>query len=105
MRVKKINMNSSELYMSSEFIMKGGPLGWLMGALLMSPMMKGFAYHAATGERVDEKPISDEQLANIITAKQRLPNGSDIKRFAHCRRTRIVVSVFTDHSNKFWIAT
>jgi hypothetical protein len=77
MRVKKIDANTSELFMSSDFIVKGGPLGWLMGALLMSPMMKGvfkkvmtgLAYHAATSERVDEKPLSDEQLENIITAK------------------------------------
>jgi len=60
--------------MSSDFIVKGGPLGWLMGTLLMSPMMKGvfkkvmtgLAYHAATGERVDEKALSNEVLANIV---------------------------------------
>lgn len=48
-----------------------------MGALLMSPMMKGvfkkvmtgLVYHAATGERVDEKPLSDEQFENIVTTK------------------------------------
>jgi hypothetical protein len=77
MRVKKIDSNTSEIFMSSDFIVKGGPLGWLMGALLMSPMMKGvfkkvmtgLAYHAATGERVDEKAPSNEALAKVITAK------------------------------------
>ena len=74
MRVKKIDANTSELFMSSDFIVKGGPLGWLMGTLLMSPMMKGvfkkvmsgLAYHAATGERVDEKAPSNEALAKLV---------------------------------------
>jgi len=74
MRVTAIDANTSELFMSSDFIVKGGPLGWLMGTLLMSPMMKGvfkkvmtgLAYHAATGERVDEKAPSSEQLSKVL---------------------------------------
>lgn len=74
MRVTKIDANTSEIFMSSEFIVKGGPLGWLMGTLLMSPMMKGvfktvmtgLAYHAATGKRVDDKSPANGELAKIV---------------------------------------
>ena len=74
MRVTKIDANTSELFMSSDFIVKGGPLGWLMGTLLMSPMMKGvfkkvmtgLAYHAVTGKRVDEKTSMSDELGNIV---------------------------------------
>jgi len=74
MRVKEIDANSSELYMSSDFVVKAGPLGWLLGFLVMRPMMKGvfkklmsgLAYHVVTGERVGEKLPSNEELAKII---------------------------------------
>ncbi|WDE02461.1 SRPBCC family protein [Thalassomonas actiniarum] len=74
MRVKEIDANSSELYMSSDFVVKAGPLGWLMGFLVMGPMMKGvfkklmsgLAYHAVTGERIGEKLPPNEELAKIM---------------------------------------
>lgn len=73
-KVKAINEHASELYMSSKFIVKGGPLGWLMGTLLMKPMMKGvfkkvmsgLAYYAQTSNRIDEKLPSNEQMAKIL---------------------------------------
>ncbi len=60
MGVKAIDADSSEIYMSSVFIVKAGPLGWLMGYLIMRPMMKGIfkklmsglAYYCMTGKRV-----------------------------------------------------
>lgn len=74
MRVKEIDANSSELYMSSDFVVKAGPLGWLMGVLVMRPMMKGvfkklmsgLAYHTVTGERIGEKLPPNEELAKIV---------------------------------------
>jgi len=74
MRVKEIGANSSELYMSSDFVVKAGPLGWLMGFLIMRPMMKGvfkklmsgLAYHTVTGKRIDEKLPPNEELAKIV---------------------------------------
>lgn len=74
MRVKEIDANSSELYMSSEFVVKAGPLGWLMGFLVMRPMMKGvfkklmsgLAYHTVTGERIGETLPPNEELAKIV---------------------------------------
>ncbi len=74
MRVKEIDDNSSDLYMSSDFVVKAGPLGWLMGYLIMRPVMKGvftkllsgLAYHCVTGKRVGEKLPPSEELAKII---------------------------------------
>ncbi len=74
MGVKGIDANSSEIYMSSDFVVKGGPLGWLMGFLVMRPMMKGvfkklmsgLAYHCVTGKLVGEELPPNEELAEII---------------------------------------
>ena len=74
MGVKAIDEKHSEIYMSADFVVKGGPLGWLLGFLVMRPVMKGvfkklmsgLAYHCVTGESVGEKQPSKEQLAKII---------------------------------------
>jgi hypothetical protein len=74
MRVKAIDENSSELYMSSEFIVKAGVFGWLMGLVIMKPMMKGvfkklltgLAYYTDTGIRVDSKLPAQQQLGKLI---------------------------------------
>ncbi len=74
MSVKEIDANTSEIYMSSDFIVKAGPLGWLMGQFIMRPVMKGvfnkllsgLAYHCVTGKRVGEKLPASEELASII---------------------------------------
>ncbi len=76
MKVTAIDENSSEIFMSADFVVKGGPLGWVMGQLLMRAVMKGIfkkvmtglAYHSVTGELVSEKLPSDEELAKIIIA-------------------------------------
>jgi len=73
MKVTAIDENNSEIYMSADFVVKGGPFGWLMGQLLMRPIMKGIfkkvmtglAYHSSTGELVADKLPSDKQLAVI----------------------------------------
>lgn len=74
MRVKEIDANSSKIYMSADFVVKAGPLGWLLGHLVMRPIMKGvfktlmsgLAYHCETGKRVGEKLPANEELVNII---------------------------------------
>jgi len=76
MKVTPIDECSSEIYMSAEFVVKGGPLGWVMGQLIMQPVMKaifkkvmtGLAYHSATGELISEKLPQNEKLAKIILA-------------------------------------
>jgi hypothetical protein len=74
MRVTAIDENSSEIYMSADFVVKGGPLGWIMGQLVMRPVMKGIfkkvitglAYHGATGKIVAEKLPVNEEIAIIV---------------------------------------
>jgi len=74
MKVAAIDENSCEIYMSADFVVKGGPLGWVMGQLIMRPIMKsifkkvmtGLAYHCATGELVSDKLPPNEKMANII---------------------------------------
>jgi len=74
MKVKALDANSSEIYMSSEFVVKAGPLGWLLGHLVMRNVMKGvfktlmsgLAYHCVTGKTVGEKLPPKEELANIV---------------------------------------
>ena len=78
MKVTPIDENSSELRMSSDFVVKAGPLGWLMGFLLMKPMMKGvftklmtgLAYHTTTGKRIDEKLPEKAELKGLIIVSQ-----------------------------------
>lgn len=74
MKVTAIDENSSEIYMSADFVVKGGPLGWVMGQLVMRPVMKGIfkkvmtglAYHSATGKIVAEKLPENEEIATIV---------------------------------------
>jgi len=74
MWVTEIDSKSSEIKMEAEFGMKGGPLGWLMGAFMMKPMMKGLFYKVMTGlafycvdgKRLDGELPSKEELAKIL---------------------------------------
>ena len=74
MWVKEIDSKSSEIKMEAEFVMKGGPFGWLMGSLMMKPMMKGLfkdvmtglALYSKNGKRLDGKLPSKEELAKIL---------------------------------------
>lgn len=76
MKVTAIDEHSSEIYMSADFVVKAGVLGWLMGHVIMRPVMKsvfkklmtGLAYHCVTGKRVGEKLTHNEELAKIIIA-------------------------------------
>ncbi|NQZ22969.1 MAG: SRPBCC family protein [Colwellia sp.] len=76
MKVTAIDENTSEIYMAANFVVKAGPLGWLMGQLIMRPVMKavfkklmtGLAYYCVTGKPVAEKLPSNEELAKIILA-------------------------------------
>ena len=74
MKVREIDENSCEIYMSSEFVVKAGPLGWLMGQFVMRPVMKsvfkkvmsGLAYHSLTGEMIDEELLSKDKIKKLI---------------------------------------
>jgi len=74
MKVTAIDENTSEITMSADFVVKGGPFGWILGQLLMRPVMRaifkkvmtGLAYHSATGKIVTDKLPSNDELASII---------------------------------------
>ena len=74
MRVEKVDANTSNIFWSADFVVKGGPFGWLLGFLVMRPVMKGvftkllsgLAYHSATGEIIDTALPSEDQLGLAI---------------------------------------
>ncbi len=74
MGVEKVDANSSDIFWSADFVVKGGPFGWLLGLLVMRPVMKGvftkllsgLAYHSATGEAIDSELPSEDQLRLVI---------------------------------------
>lgn len=72
--VSAIDENSSVIEMTVNFEVKGGLFGWIMANLLMKPMMNGvvqkiltgLAYHAATGQIVENRLPNKPELANIL---------------------------------------
>lgn len=74
MGVRAVNNTTSDIYMSMDYVVKFGPLGWVMGALLMRPMMnkvmkgvlKGLAFHSATGKNVATQLPDDHEMASIL---------------------------------------
>lgn len=76
MYVKEVDANTSDISMFANFVVKGGPFGWLMGSLIMRPVMKGvfkkllggLAYHSLTGKLVTKSAPSKEELASILSS-------------------------------------
>ena len=74
MKVEEVDANASEISMSMEFVVKGGPFQWLMGFFMMRPMMKGIiketltglAYNSATGKPVGNKLPAKEDLSLVF---------------------------------------
>ncbi|MDP5274916.1 SRPBCC family protein [Chengkuizengella axinellae] len=74
MKVEKVDANTSEISMSVDFVVKGGPFGWLMGFFIMRPLMKwvtkniltGLAYHSVTGKLISSKMPPKEELTLVI---------------------------------------
>jgi hypothetical protein len=62
-RTTENTAGDTEVTFDLEYTMSLGPLGWLMGSLMMKPMMRkvfnvalaGLAYHLETGELVSDK--------------------------------------------------
>lgn len=75
--VKPIDGETSELSMELDFEVKGGPFGWLLGAVMIRPVMRGafrkvlrgWAFHAATGETVGDKLPSPADLSTLVPAQ------------------------------------
>lgn len=64
LKVNPMDKDSCEVSMSMDFVVKAGPFGWLLGLLVLRPVLTnkvlksellGLAYHAATGEIVGHK--------------------------------------------------
>ena len=75
LKVEEVGENICDISMSMDFVVKGGPLGWLMGFLIMRPVMKikvlrneliGLAYHAATGKVVGDKLPPKAELDGLF---------------------------------------
>ena len=74
MKVTRVDDTSSEVYFSMDFVPKFGPVGWLMGAIMMKPMMRrvtkdvlqGLAFHVVTGDRVGSEMPSAAALATAV---------------------------------------
>ncbi len=74
--VRSVDEQTSEVTMSTDFLVKAGPLGWLMGFFLMRPIMKGafkkvitgLAYYSETGETVTDKLPPDGTLKSLISS-------------------------------------
>ena len=75
MKVEAIDGTTSDIFMSMDFVVKGGPLGWVMGFFMMRPMMKGvikktltgLAYHSATGKLVGKELPSPDTLSVALS--------------------------------------
>lgn len=72
--VKTIDDNTCDITIDMDFVVKGGPLGWLMAIIMVKPMMKnitkkllnGLAYHAATEKLVANKLPPPQELASAF---------------------------------------
>jgi len=70
-KVEAVDANTCDITIDMDFVVKGGPLGWVMGVVMMKPMMKGLtkkmlkgmAYHAATGKLIGKELPSQQDLS------------------------------------------
>jgi len=73
-KVEVIEGNTCNITIDINSVVKGGVFGWLMGVLLMKPMMKwitkkllnGLAYHAASGKLVGNKLPSQQEFSTVF---------------------------------------
>ena len=75
LKVDKIDNSSCKITMSMDFVVKGSVLGWLLGAILLRPVLKrkvlqkeliGIAYFSATNKSIGKEMPSKDELASII---------------------------------------
>ena len=72
--IKAIDSKSCTLSMSTDFVVKAGPLGWLMGLFIMRPMMKSIfkkqmnclAYYCVTNQKINDKLPADDDLKRFV---------------------------------------
>ena len=75
LKVAKVDEGKCKISMSMDFVVKGSFLGWILGAIVLRPVLKrkvlekellGIAYHAATGKIIGKEMPSKEKLAPIL---------------------------------------
>ena len=73
--VEYVDNNSCDISMSMDFVVKGSFLGWILGALLLKPVLTkkvlkseliGLAYYTASGKSVDKSLPSGQEMAEFI---------------------------------------
>ena len=65
---------TSDVSFSMDFVVQCGPVGWLMGAVMMKPMMRGItrdvlnglAFHVTTGNTIGSEMPSAAALAAAV---------------------------------------
>jgi ribosome-associated toxin RatA of RatAB toxin-antitoxin module len=70
MKVEEVDANTCDISMLVDFVVKGGPFGWVMGLIMMRPLMKsvtkniltGLAYHTVTGKLIGSELPPKEEL-------------------------------------------
>ena len=75
MEIEKISNESCKIHMTVQFEVESGVISWLMGNLLMKPIMQGaitkvitgLAYYAATGCKIDTKLPPKQKMLQIIS--------------------------------------
>lgn len=76
MKVESIDAESAEVSMALDFVVKGGPFGWVLGFVMIRPLMRaifrkqlaGWVYHAATGKLVEDKLPPKDVLPLALAA-------------------------------------
>jgi len=74
MKVVPVTANTCDITIAMDFVVKGGPFGWLLGFFMMGPFMKsvfkktsqGLAYYSATGKAVGNGLPSIEELSLVV---------------------------------------
>ena len=76
MKVVPVDATTCDITIAMDYVVKGGPLGWLMGFFMMAPLMKGvfkktsqgLAYYSATGKPVGNGLPSKQELSLVVPA-------------------------------------
>ena len=76
MKVVPVDATTSDITIAMDYVVKGGPLGWLLGFFMMAPFMKsvfkktsqGLAYYSATGKSVGNELPSKQALSLVVPA-------------------------------------
>ena len=75
LKVDEIDKNKCKIGMSMNFVVKGGVFGWILGAVLLKPVLKrkllekellGISYYAATGKIIGNEMPSKENFKTIL---------------------------------------